>query len=161
MLQTEANVVEIRIPIPKFEMLLRNERQLSSDDLQTKSEIRISKYEKFPRKKRQSCRHRQGRVSSPSRKLALNRKLGNDDKKYDLEERTEKFSLRVRDFCGKLKRDIINVEYIRQLIKSTGSVAGNYIEANESLGNQDKKMHIKISRKEAKESKLWLEHVLT
>jgi four helix bundle protein len=93
--------------------------------------------------------------------LALNRKLGNNDKKYDLEERTEKFSLRVRDFCGKLKRDIINVEYIRQLIKSTGSVAGNYIEANESLGNQDKKMHIKISRKEAKESKLWLKHVMT
>jgi len=82
-------------------------------------------------------------------------------KKYDLEERTEKFSLRVRDFCGKLKRDVINLEYIRQLTRAAGSVPGNYIEANESLGDQDKKMHIKICRKEAKESKLWLKHVLT
>jgi len=87
--------------------------------------------------------------------------LDTDQKKYDLEERTQKFSLRVRDFCGKLKRDIINVEYIRQLTKAAGSVAGNYIEANESLGDQDKIMHIKISRKEVKESKLWLSHVLT
>jgi four helix bundle protein len=82
-------------------------------------------------------------------------------KKYDLEERTERFSLRVRDFCFKLKKDVINIEYIRQLIRATGSVPSNYIEANESLGNQDRKMHIKICRKESKESRLWLKHVLT
>jgi len=84
-----------------------------------------------------------------------------ETKKYDLEERTEKFSLRVRDFCLKLKKDVINIEYIKQLVRAAGSVAGNYIEANESLGNQDKIMHIKISRKESKECKLWLKHVLT
>ena len=87
--------------------------------------------------------------------------LNQETKKYDLEERTEKFSLRVRDFCLKLKKDIINIEYIKQLVRAAGSVAGNYIEANESLGNQDKIMHIKISRKESKECKLWLKHVLT
>ena len=59
-------------------------------------------------------------------------------KKYDLEERTEKFSLRIRDFCLKLKRDVINIEYIRQLVRAAGSIPANYIEANESLGNQDK-----------------------
>jgi hypothetical protein len=32
--------------------------------------------------------------------------------KYDLEERSERFSLSVRDFCLKLKKDIINIEYI-------------------------------------------------
>ena len=82
------------------------------------------------------------------------------DKKYDLEARTERFSLRVRNFCLKLKKDTINLEYIKQLVKAAGSVPANYIEANESLGDQDKKMHIKISRKEAKESGLWLKHVL-
>jgi len=82
-------------------------------------------------------------------------------KKYDLEERTEKFSLRIRDFCTKLKKDVVNVEYIRQLVRAAGSVPANYIEANESLGDQDKKMHIKICRKESKESRLWLKHVLT
>jgi four helix bundle protein len=82
-------------------------------------------------------------------------------KKYDLEERTERFSLRVRDFCMRLKKDAINLEYIRQLIRAAGSVPSNYIEANESLGNQDRKMHIKICRKESKESRLWLKHILT
>ena len=82
-------------------------------------------------------------------------------KKYDLEERTEKFSLGIRDFCLKLKRDAVNIEYIKQPVRSAGSIPANYIEANESLGDQDKKMHIKICRKESKESRLWLKHVLT
>ena len=82
-------------------------------------------------------------------------------KKYDLEERTEKFSLRVRNFCAKLKKDVINLEYIKQLVRAAGSAPSNYIEANESLGNKDKMMHIKICRKESKESRLWLKHVLT
>ena len=31
---------------------------------------------------------------------------------YDLEARTEAYSIRVRDFCLKLKQDIINRKYI-------------------------------------------------
>jgi four helix bundle protein len=80
---------------------------------------------------------------------------------YDLLERTEKFSLRVRDFCLILKKDTINIEYIRQLVRAAGSVAGNYIEANENLGDGDLKFRIKVCRKESKESQLWLKHVLT
>ena len=83
-----------------------------------------------------------------------------ENKKYDLEERTEKFSLSVRDFCLKLKKDFINIEYIRQLVRSAGSVAANYLEANENLGEKDLKMRIKICRKESKESQLWLKHVM-
>jgi hypothetical protein len=49
------------------------------------------------------------------------------NKKYDMEERTEKFSLRVRNFCLKLKKDVINIQYIRQLVRAAGSIAANYI----------------------------------
>ena len=84
-----------------------------------------------------------------------------EDRKYDLEERTEKFSLRVRDFCRQLKQDLINREYISQLIRSAGSVAANYIEANDKLGSKDLLYKIRISKKEAKESILWLKHVMT
>jgi len=80
---------------------------------------------------------------------------------YDLLERTEKFSLRTRDFYLRLKKDLINREYIIQLIRSSGSVAAFYIEANENPGNGDFKYRIKVCRKESKESKLWLKHVLT
>ena len=31
-------------------------------------------------------------------------------KKYDLEERTEKFSIRVRDLCVKLKKDTLSIQ---------------------------------------------------
>ncbi|WP_204743122.1 four helix bundle protein [Pseudocnuella soli] len=83
------------------------------------------------------------------------------NKKYDLEARTERFSILVRNYCLQLKRDIINREYIVQLVRSAGSVAANYIEANEHLGPNDLRMRIKICRKEAKESRLWLKHTLT
>ena len=49
-----------------------------------------------------------------------------------------------------------NIEDGRQLIKASGSVGANYIEANESLGKNDFLMRIRISRKEAKESAYWL-----
>ncbi len=84
-----------------------------------------------------------------------------EGKKYDLEERTAIFSLRVRDLCRLLKQDIINREYISQLIRSAGSVAANYIEANDKVGEKDLRFRIKISKKEAKESVLWLKHILT
>ena len=45
---------------------------------------------------------------------------------------------------------------VKQLIKASGSVGANYIEANEALGKKDFLMRIKISRKEAKESAYWL-----
>jgi four helix bundle protein len=80
--------------------------------------------------------------------------------KYDLLERTEKFSLAVRDFCILVKKDVINIEYVKQLVRSAGSVADNYIEANENLGTGDLKYRIKVCRKESKESKLWLKHIL-
>lgn len=47
-----------------------------------------------------------------------------------------------------------------QLIKSSGSVGANYIEANESLGKKDFLMRIRISRKETKESAYWLRLLL-
>lgn len=75
---------------------------------------------------------------------------------YDLEERTARFAERCRDFARSLRRTIPNTEYGRQLIRSSGSQAANYIEANESLSRKDFMMRIKICRKETKESCLWL-----
>ena len=75
---------------------------------------------------------------------------------YDLEERTFQFAKAVRLFVKTLPKTIANIEDGKQLIKASGSVGGNYIEANESLGKKDFLMRIKISRKEAKESAYWL-----
>jgi four helix bundle protein len=75
---------------------------------------------------------------------------------YDLEERTFEFAKRCRVFVKKLRKTIANIEDGRQLIRSSGSVGANYIEANESLSKKDFVMRVKISRKEAKESRYWL-----
>lgn len=45
------------------------------------------------------------------------------------------------------------MEDVKQLVRASGSIGANYIEANESLGRKDFLMHIKISRKESKVSR--------
>ena len=57
----------------------------------------------------------------------------------ELEIRFHNFGKKTRDFCLNLKWDIINSEYIRQLIRSSGSVGANYIEASDDLGKLDEK----------------------
>jgi four helix bundle protein len=79
-----------------------------------------------------------------------------DAKIYDLENRTLAFAKRVRLFIKNLRRTISNIEDGKQLIRASGSVGANYIEANESLSKKDFIMRIKICRKEAKECRYWL-----
>ena len=81
---------------------------------------------------------------------------GENPKPYDLEERTFQFARRVRAFVKRLPRTIANIEDVRQLVRASGSVGANYIEANESLSKKDFRLRIKISRKESKESRYWL-----
>jgi four helix bundle protein len=78
------------------------------------------------------------------------------DKIYDLEERTLQFAITSRLFLKKLPRTISNIEDAKQLVRSSGSVGANYIEANESSSKKDFCYRIKICRKESKESCYWL-----
>jgi len=77
-------------------------------------------------------------------------------KHYDLEERTFKYAKDVRSLTKLLPMNIQNNEDVKQLVRASGSVAANYIEANESLSRKDFIYRIKICRKEAKESHLFL-----
>ncbi|HUT56665.1 MAG TPA: four helix bundle protein [Phycisphaerae bacterium] len=77
-------------------------------------------------------------------------------RKYDLEDRTAEFAKRVRALVRRLPRTLANIEDAKQLIRASGSVGANYIEANEALGKKDFLMRVKICRKEAKESGYWL-----
>ena len=77
-------------------------------------------------------------------------------KPYDLEERTFLFAKECRIYIRTLPKTTSNIEDGKQLIRSSGSIGANYIEANEKLGDKDLIFRLKISRKEAKESKYWL-----
>ena len=75
---------------------------------------------------------------------------------YDLEERTFNFAKETRNFVKKVPKTVSNIEDCRQLVRSSGSIGANYIEANESLSKKDFILRIKICRKEAKERIYWL-----
>ena len=77
-------------------------------------------------------------------------------KTYDLEERTFVFARDVRAFVKNLHMTVANMEDAKQLVRASGSVGANYIEANDSLSKKDFILRIKICRKEAKESRYWL-----
>lgn len=79
-----------------------------------------------------------------------------NSKKYDLEERTLESAKLVIQYVNKLPKTVANIEIGKQLVRSSGSVGANYIEANEALSKKDFAMRIKICRKEAKESIYWL-----
>ncbi|MBO6536058.1 MAG: four helix bundle protein [Balneolaceae bacterium] len=75
---------------------------------------------------------------------------------YNLEERTLDYAIRVRTFIGKLPATLIINEDAKQLVRSSGSVGANYIEANEAISKKDFKYRMRIARKEVKESRFWL-----
>lgn len=77
-------------------------------------------------------------------------------KVYDLEDRTYLFAKSVSVYVRNLPKDVVNIEQGKQLVRSSGSIGANYIEANESLSRKDFLMRLKISRKEAKETHYWI-----
>ena len=79
-----------------------------------------------------------------------------NSKPFDLDDRTFVFAQRTRELIKKLTKTIANIEDARQLVRSSGSVGANYIEANESVSKKDFVLRIKYCRKEAKESRYWL-----
>src|SRR3954468_20631766 len=86
----------------------------------------------------------------------LKKPVSDSPKPRDLEQRTFLFAQSVRAFVKRLPRTISNIEDVRQLVRASGSVAANWIEADEALSKKDFLLRVKICRKEAKESRLFL-----
>src|SRR5258708_23018505 len=84
-----------------------------------------------------------------------------NSKIYDLEDRTKQFAKDGRVLVRLMHKDISNREDGKQLARSSGAVAAKYIEANESLSKKDIIYRLKVCRKEIKESRLWLDLILT
>jgi len=84
-----------------------------------------------------------------------------NSKQYDLEDRTLEFAKMVRSFVKKLPKTTGNFEDGKQLVRSSGSVGANYIEANEAVSKKDFIFRIRLCRKEAKESCYWLKLIDT
>ena len=78
------------------------------------------------------------------------------EEKFDLEERTYQFALAVRRLIKAHAWSREQRTDIAQLLRSSGSVAANYAEANNPLSSADFSHRLRIAKKEAGESRLWL-----
>ena len=56
---------------------------------------------------------------------------------YDLEDRTFDFANNVRAFTKRVPKTLANIEDTKQVVRASGSVGANYIEANKSLSKKD------------------------
>lgn len=79
------------------------------------------------------------------------------NRKYDLEERTVKFAENIIELCQKAPKTIVTIPIVEQLVKSGTSIGANYCEANGASSKRDFKNKIFICKKEAKETKYWLQ----
>jgi len=80
--------------------------------------------------------------------------------KYALDERTLDFAKEIIRLSKALLRNTANIELIKQLIRAGTSVGANYQEANDALGKKDFIHRLRITRKEAKETRYWLELII-
>jgi hypothetical protein len=71
----------------------------------------------------------------------------NKFKPYDLEERSYAFALEVRMFLRNTKWDPVSWPDIKQLLRSSGSVAANYVELVESISDADSLYRLRVTKK--------------
>jgi four helix bundle protein len=77
-------------------------------------------------------------------------------KVFDIKQRTFEFGVRIVKLVGKLPRTVAGIEVGRQLVRAGTSVGSNTEEADAGVSRKDFVNHIRIARKEAKESRYWL-----
>ncbi len=82
--------------------------------------------------------------------------MGEGERAYDLEERTFRFALEVRRCVSGGNWNRSQWTDVDQLLRSSGSVAASYVEANNAVSPADFLFRIRLSKKEASESRLWL-----
>ena len=79
-----------------------------------------------------------------------------NQKHYDLEDRTLEFGKRIIHLAQSIKKNSVNLPLISQIVRSGTSVGANYREANETTTKKDFLFRMKICKKEAKETIYWL-----
>ena len=84
------------------------------------------------------------------------REMFKSEKSNQFYERLYRFARDCADAVKKLPVTPSNRIYLNQLIRSSSSVPGNYIEAQESLSRKDFLYRLAVCRKESKESVQWL-----
>lgn len=84
----------------------------------------------------------------------------NNEKPYDLEERTALFGEAVIDFAKKVLANPVTTRLIPQLVAAGTSVGANYREADDAVSKKDFRHRISICKKEARETKFFVRMIV-
>lgn len=76
--------------------------------------------------------------------------------KYDLKERLLQFALSIINLTKKLEKNTANYVITSQIIRSATSIGANYEEADGARTKKEFIASVTIAKKEAKETKYWL-----
>ncbi len=76
---------------------------------------------------------------------------------FSLADRTRLFANSTRKLVKSIPRSIAVIEDGKQVVRSSGSVGANYLEADEAMSKKDFIFRLKICRKEARETLYWLD----
>src|SRR5260370_33952777 len=79
-----------------------------------------------------------------------------DERVFDLEERTTRFSASILEFARTIPRDVITLPLTSQLVRAASSIGANYCEADDAPSKKDFRYRIAVCKKEARETKYWL-----
>ncbi|MFA5097206.1 MAG: four helix bundle protein [Candidatus Margulisiibacteriota bacterium] len=80
-----------------------------------------------------------------------------DGKKFDIKERVLEFVVDVARLADKLPRKYSAQTYAKQLIRASSSIGANLEEADGAVSRKDFLNKLGIARKEANETKYWLQ----
>ena len=71
-------------------------------------------------------------------------------------QRSSSYGLEIRRFLKHIPWNFKIQDDIKQLLRSSGSIGANYLEAQEAVSRRDFLHRVRICRKEANESQHWL-----
>jgi len=78
-------------------------------------------------------------------------------KRFDIYDRALEFAARVARLVNKLPMSQATLEYGKQIIRASGSIGANIEEADGTLTKKDFVNKMGIARREARESRHWLQ----
>jgi len=96
------------------------------------------------------------KMTNDKAKMTNEIQSSNDKTAFDLEERTARFGETIIDFVRTLPKDPVNIELIKQIVRSGTSIGANYMEADAAESKKDFRHKIALCKKESKETKHWL-----
>ena len=82
-------------------------------------------------------------------------RIAKGERKFDIQERTFEFAVRVAKLVNQLPRTVAGVEIGRQVVRSATAVGANVEEADAAESKRNFIHKMSIAHKEARETRYW------